>query len=82
MATHAQILANRENAKKSTGPKTEAGKAKSSMNRLSHGFASSARFSKGEDPEEFYALLNELMAKEVGKKEGGFLPAAIRPRSQ
>jgi len=28
------------------------------------------------------ALLNELMAKEVGKNEGGFLPAAIRPRPQ
>jgi arylsulfatase A-like enzyme len=28
------------------------------------------------------ALLNELMAKEVGRNEGGFLPAAIRPRPQ
>jgi arylsulfatase A-like enzyme len=28
------------------------------------------------------ALLNELMAKEVGKNDGGFLPAAIRPRPQ
>jgi len=28
------------------------------------------------------ALLNELMAKEVGKNDGSFLPAAIRPRPQ
>ena len=28
------------------------------------------------------ALLNELMAKEVGKNDGSFLPAAIRPKSQ
>jgi hypothetical protein len=26
------------------------------------------------------ALLNELMAKEVGKNDGSFLPAAIRPK--
>jgi hypothetical protein len=28
------------------------------------------------------ALLNELMAKEVGKNDGSFLPAAIRPKRQ
>jgi arylsulfatase A-like enzyme len=28
------------------------------------------------------ALLNELIAKEVGKNDGGFLPAAIRPKPQ
>ena len=26
------------------------------------------------------ALLNELMAKEVGRNDGSFLPAAIRPK--
>jgi hypothetical protein len=25
-------------------------------------------------------LLNELMAKEVGKNDGSFLPAAVRPK--
>ncbi len=39
MATAAQILANRENARHSTGPKTEEGKAKSSVNNLQHGLA-------------------------------------------
>jgi hypothetical protein len=61
MATQAQIDANRANSKQSTGPTTSAGKANSSRNRLSHGFASSTRFIKGEDPEEFYALLNDLI---------------------
>jgi hypothetical protein len=28
------------------------------------------------------ALLNELIAKEVGKNDGSFLPAAIRPKPQ
>ena len=37
MATKRQIRANRENACKSTGPKTEAGKAASSANALRHG---------------------------------------------
>jgi hypothetical protein len=37
MATVAQIEANRRNAKRSTGPKTEAGKEKARMNALKHG---------------------------------------------
>ena len=37
MATQKQIEANRENARKSTGPRTETGKAASSANALRHG---------------------------------------------
>jgi len=37
MATKAQIAANRRNAKRSTGPKSPAGKAILSMNALRHG---------------------------------------------
>ena len=40
MATDAQINANRENAKHSTGPKTEEGKARSASNGLVHGYTS------------------------------------------
>ena len=39
MATPRQILANRLNAAKSRGPKTEKGKARSRMNALRHGLA-------------------------------------------
>ena len=44
MATQAQIEANRANAQKSTGPKTEEGKTKSALNHLSHGFTSHTQF--------------------------------------
>ncbi len=60
MATPAQIAANKLNAQKSTGPKTEEGKAKSSMNRLSHGFCSSNFITPEEDGHEFIALLDDL----------------------
>jgi hypothetical protein len=40
MATEKQILANRRNARSSTGPRTSAGKARSRMNARRHGLAS------------------------------------------
>ena len=39
MATEKQIAANRANAKRSTGPKTAAGRAKSSRNAYRHGLS-------------------------------------------
>ena len=41
MATERQILANRANAKRSTGPKTIAGRSVSKRNALRHGLSSS-----------------------------------------
>jgi hypothetical protein len=47
MASDRQIAANRKNAKKSTGPLSEAGKRRSSKNAVRHGLASSnSRFPK------------------------------------
>jgi hypothetical protein len=40
MATDRQIAANRANSKKSTGPHTQAGRARSSSNSRSHGLSS------------------------------------------
>lgn len=42
MATEQQIAANRRNAKWSSGPKTRAGRARSSRNALRHGLSISA----------------------------------------
>ncbi|MCA2966414.1 MAG: hypothetical protein INH40_21170 [Acidobacteriaceae bacterium] len=47
---------NRQNASKSTGPRTEAGKATSSRNRLAHGLCSSSLIIRGETQEEFDEL--------------------------
>jgi hypothetical protein len=47
---------NEETLNQSTGPRTEEGKAISSMNALKHGLASGALIIKGEDPAEFAAL--------------------------
>src|SRR5271166_2205317 len=60
MATTRQKEANRANSQKSTGPVTDEGKAKSSLNHLSHGLASNVTIVGDEDPEEFKALLNDL----------------------
>jgi hypothetical protein len=56
MATPAQTLANRTNAEHSTGPKTEAGKERSSRNSFKHGLTSSKIVLPGEDPAEYDAF--------------------------
>jgi hypothetical protein len=58
--TEAQINANRENAKKSTGPRTAEGKAASSRNRLLHGLRANKHILLDEDPEDFLLLLKDL----------------------
>jgi hypothetical protein len=59
--TRAEI--NRENAKKSTGPKTAEGKAASSKNALKHGIYSKFACIPGEDPEKLDALREDLRAE-------------------
>jgi hypothetical protein len=60
MATAAQINANRENARKSTGPRTPRGKAISSRNSLVHGMTSGKFLPPDGDPNEFFQLLDQF----------------------
>ncbi len=62
MPTNAQIKANRNNAKKSTGPRTEEGKARVAKNALKHGLLARDTVLPGEDPADFDNQLSALEA--------------------
>ena len=63
MTTQKQIEANRRNARKSTGPKTEAGKAASSANAISHGLtAASDVLLQDESVDAFEELQRDMLA--------------------
>src|SRR5271166_3311573 len=56
-----RIDANRQNAKKSTGPRTPEGKSRSRFNRLQHGLAATVRVLPGEDPAAFQARVDAVV---------------------
>jgi hypothetical protein len=61
MSSKKRIAANRRNAKKSTGPKTSAGKAKSAQNATTHGLTAQRQVVLAdEDPTAFNELRVEL----------------------
>ena len=69
--TEAKLIANRENAQRSTGPQTEEGKHRASLNRLKHGawatagcYSPEAMRALGEDPQEFQTLHERLRQAE------------------
>jgi len=59
-----KIMANRANARKSTGPKTCAGKVRSSRNALRHGFGRPA-FCVGGYSGEVQVLAHEIAGKDA-----------------
>lgn len=54
--------ANRANAQKSTGPRTDAGKARASLNAISHGLSSARAVLPDEDADEYARSIRELEA--------------------
>ena len=60
MTTKKQYRANRANAKKSTGPKSKAGKARAARNAIKHGVFSDILFMEGEDQAAFQMLCDGL----------------------
>lgn len=63
MASEAQILANRRNAEKSTGPRTVEGKAAASQNAVKHGLLARRCVINSEDPEEFDAFREQMLGQ-------------------
>jgi len=62
MSSKAQINANRQNAQKSTGPRTDEGKATVSQNAVKHGlFAESVI--KGENPADYEVFHKKMLAE-------------------
>ena len=61
MTSQARIDANQKNAQHSTGPKTDAGKAKSSRNALKHGLTAEAAVLPNENPADFEAHVNHWL---------------------
>jgi hypothetical protein len=59
-----KAIANRENAQKSTGPRTEEGKAKVAQNRTKHGLTGSFQLLPTENVAQFEELLNQFMIDE------------------
>jgi hypothetical protein len=62
MSTKRQIAANRRNARKSTGPKTAAGKDRAKGNALKHGLTAAQITVFDERPEDFESLYSGLLA--------------------
>jgi hypothetical protein len=60
MTSEKQVLANKENAKKSTGPKSEDGKIQTAGNAIKHGILSQRLILPGEDQQDFIHLQDDL----------------------
>jgi len=65
MATQAQIVANRLNAQKSTGPRTGEGKAVVAQNAVKHGLRTERAVIVAEDPGEFEFYRDEMLGELV-----------------
>jgi len=62
MTSIAQAKANQNNARKSTGPRTPAGKAKSSQNALTHGIYAAIPLLPGENQDKLSQLADDVAA--------------------
>jgi len=63
MATHKQNEANRSNAQRSTGPRSDSGKARAALNNFQHGIYAKSPIAPGEDPAQRKALEDAYLAR-------------------
>jgi hypothetical protein len=61
MASPAQILANRENARRSTGPRTEEGKSRTRLNGIRHGLTGQTVLRPEEDRDAYNRHCQDLL---------------------
>ena len=61
MATQAQVRANKQNAKNSTGPRSDYGKSVAAQNALKHGILSQQLVIGNESQEHFELFLNDIL---------------------
>jgi len=69
MASFKQVAANRANAKRSTGPRSQAGKTRSSLNALKHGAYSAQCLTPDEQDADFCRLKRMYLAHYAPKTE-------------
>ena len=70
MATPRQIEANRQNAQKSTGPRTQCGKDRSRFNAVKYGNEAKSDVLPGEDPASFAERVDRLEDRSPGERPG------------
>jgi hypothetical protein len=61
MASNKQLAANRQNARRSTGPRSSGGKARSRLNSWKHGLTAKTLVIVGEHADDFDGLRGELL---------------------
>ena len=69
MASEKQLRANRENAKKSTGPKTATGRARSSRNAFRHGLSRPLALN-AETADKADLIRQMLLSEQTAAKQG------------
>jgi hypothetical protein len=84
ISTEAQIQANRENAKLSSGPQSEAGKAISALNNTRHGLTGAFRVLPTESQSDFDELLAAFREEHqpATTQTGGTRPQARAARDE
>ena len=73
MATQAQIDANRQNAQKSTGPRTAEGKAAASQNAFKHGLFVKKAVIRDESQDEYDRHREALLAAQLDAQDYGLM---------
>ncbi len=61
LVSQSKLEANRRNARRSTGPRTREGKARSAMNAVKHGMCAASVCVRGEESATFEAMLGQLL---------------------